>query len=51
MAASFFSASARVGGLNASNASRKRTSRFSTPIQTESAPVFGLAAALQSTIT
>jgi hypothetical protein len=30
---------------------RNRTSRFSTPIQTESAPVVGFDAALQSTIT
>ena len=51
MAASFFSASARVGGLKDSKARRKRTSRFRWPIQTESAPVAGLAAALQSTIT
>ena len=49
--ASRVSASARVGGLKASKVRRKRTSRFSTPIQTESAPVLGLEAALQSTIT
>ncbi len=45
------SASRRVGVLWDSKVKRKRTSRFSTPIQMESAPVVFLFAALQSTIT
>jgi hypothetical protein len=45
------SAAPRVGGLWLSKAMRKRTSRFSTPTQMESAPVVGLEAALQSTMT
>jgi hypothetical protein len=51
MAVSLASASWRVAGLKLSKVSRNRTSRFITPIHTESAPVVGLAAALQSTIT
>src|ERR1700754_3453099 len=42
---------ARVGGLDALNASFRRESGVSAPIQIESAPVAGFDAALQSTIT